>query len=168
MVTPKQQPAATVINFTEKQGLSRWLAKRQGLLAIYWKLSGLALLNDETATEEELAWFSSTLVDYLAEGQFSIYARLIKDISEYLPDAQPKIDFLYASLLNSTLSLVDISDQAAQLSLKDFATLHDSLFAHFGHDWAHHLEMEDNLIKYWHQANECAFSLEENSLQKGS
>lgn len=166
MTTPIQRPAVAFA--TEKQKLAAWLTKRQSLLATYWKLSGLSLLEDTKGTEEELAWFSQTLVDYLAEGHFAIYANLIEDIIHHNPGMQGQVNFLYSSLLSSTASLVDISDETAKMSLAEFITLHDKVLGHFGHDWAHHLEMEDNLIKFWQEANEFALDAYELDEKEGS
>jgi len=166
---PTQGSAAQTGITTEQRRLTTWLAKRQSLLAIYWKLSGLsAAFEKENPSAEELAWFSQALVDYLAEGHFVIYTQLIEDINAHLPEAQPQINFLYSSLLNSTNSLVDISDETAKMTIDEFVAKHDTVLAHFGHDWAHHLEMEDNLIKYWQEANDayeepCDFVAREGS-----
>jgi regulator of sigma D len=153
---------------TDKQRLATWLAKRQSLLSVYWKLSGLSLLDESESTEEELAWFSQSLVDYLAEGHFAIYANLIEDIKRYTPDSQPQVNFLYSSILSSTASLVDISDETAKMSLAEFETLHDKVLGHFGHDWAHHLEMEDNLIKIWQEAYDFMLDSYELDEKRGS
>ena len=159
MITPPCRSRVQITFATDKQALATWLAKRQSLLAVYWKLSGLSLLDDAKATTHELAWFSQSLTDYLAQAHFALYANLIEDILRYNPTIQPQINFLYSSILSSTASLVDISDETAKMSLSEFATLHDKLLGHFGHDWAHHLEMEDNLIKFWQEANEFALDV---------
>jgi hypothetical protein len=42
------------------------------------------------------------------------------------------------------------------MSLAEFNQHHEKMLGHFGHDWAHHLEMEDNLISLWQQSVDCA------------
>lgn len=152
-IRPKR-PQALIV---QESQLREWVGKRQVILTIYWKLSGLSLLDDERATQAELAEFAETLVDYLSQGHFSLYSKLIEDILYYYPTRQPNINYLYASLLSSTASLVDISDETAKMSLSTFRQYHDKVLGHFGHDWAHHLEMEDNLIKLWQEANDFIF-----------
>lgn len=166
-VTPLR-PASKIRFTTEKQRLNAWLDKRQSLLAIYWKLSGLTLFENENTSQEELSWFSQALVDYLAEGHFSLYTTLIEDILSHNPALQPQINFLYSSLLNSTASLTDISDETAKMSLAEFESLHDKVLGHFGHDWAHHLEMEDNLVHFWQEAYEFVNDSYELNQKEGS
>lgn len=111
-------------NLTERVGgnndlVDQWLHARRQLLVTYYHLVGIKPNRDSLTALDEKALdnFCQNLVDYLSTGHFSIYERIIDEVSE--GDPLQSAALIYPALQANTQAIMDIYDSHLETAIDD-------------------------------------------------
>lgn len=129
--------------------IDAWLAERQELLVLYYKVAGCSPSRNDKALPEQvdIQSFCQILMDYLSAGHFEIYDNIVEACQEKGPESAKLAQSLYPRITETTDVALDFNDKYAEVSqdtqmLEDFdadlSTLGEALELRF--------ELEDELI----------------------
>jgi regulator of sigma D len=152
MTTQKNVESKKVKTMERRAGtremVSRLLAERTEMLALYCRLAGLVPYNDdkqEKPAQKLLQEFCQVLVDYIAAGHFSLYERIING-TERRRDVAGLAEGLYPRIAESTESALNFNDK---YDCGDHCEITESLemdLSKLGEELAARIEYEDKLI----------------------
>lgn len=132
--------------------IDHWLEMRQALIIAYWKIAGVQSNNTKPAITglpepKELQSFCQDLVDYISEGHFKIYDRVMQEWQSTGFTPTQEIDETYFKIVGTTEPILDYTDQYADVSEDDpLETFNDDL-SKLGEVLEDRFEREDELIQ---------------------
>ncbi|MGB2078448.1 MAG: sigma D regulator [Vibrio sp.] len=132
--------------------IDHWLETRQDLIVEYWKVAGVQSCQTKKAitglpTPSELQDFCQHLVDYISEGHFKIYDRVMREWQATGFTPTKEIDETYFKIVATTEPILDYTDKYAEVGEDDeLAEFNDDL-SKLGEVLEDRFEREDELIQ---------------------
>jgi regulator of sigma D len=121
------------------------LQERQKMWALYWELAELKPFDrHKESTDQILARFCQTLIDYLSLGHFGIYYRIING-TERRRKVIEAAERLYPGIAEATEAALEFNASYEAGKLSDPAVLMQEL-SKLGEALATRIELEDQLI----------------------
>ncbi len=139
-------------NLTERVGggnklVDRWLHVRKHLLVAYYNLVGIKPGKESymRLNEKALDDFCQSLVDYLSNGHFNIYERIIRDLEGNSP--QLAATRLYPQLEANTQQIMDYYDSTLENAIdQDNYLEFQQALSDIGEALEQRFTLEDSLI----------------------
>ncbi|WP_440054785.1 sigma D regulator [Pseudoalteromonas sp. T1lg65] len=130
--------------------IDAWLAERQELLVLYYKVAGLApdqKKNGSLPDSVAIQSFCQILMDYLSAGHFEIYDNLVEACQEKGPESLQLAQSLYPKITDTTDVALDFNDKYAEIDSEDMLEDFDKDLSNLGEVLEYRFELEDELIE---------------------
>lgn len=131
-----------------RDSVTKMVAERTEVLALYWRLAGLDPFTDAQHREPAqklLQEFCQLLVDYIAAGHFSLYERIVngterrREIAELAQELYPRIS-------DTTTVALDFNDKYDSETHCELTEAFKADLSHLGEELAVRIDLEDKLI----------------------
>jgi regulator of sigma D len=132
-----------------RESVSKMVAERTEVLALYWRLAGMdpfAEAGHREPVEKLLQEFCQLLVDYIAVGHFSLYERIVNG-TERRRELATLAQDLYPRIADTTTTALDFNDKYDCGDHFEITESFKSDLSHLGEELARRIDLEDKLIK---------------------
>lgn len=133
--------------------IDHWLDTRQSLIVEYWKLAALKPTHHKKAalvklpSPEELQNFCQHVVDYISEGHFKIYDKVMDSWQSTGFSPTEEINKTYFKIVETTEPLLNYTDKYADVDAEDELEDFDTDLSQIGEVLEERFELEDELIQ---------------------
>nr|AQQ74909.1 hypothetical protein [uncultured bacterium] len=130
-----------------RDSVTKMVAERTQVLALYWRLAGLDPFTDAEHREpaqQLLQEFCQLLVDYIAAGHFSLYERIVNG-TERRREIANLAQELYPRISDTTTVALDFNDKYDAVD-RELPDSFKSDLSKLGEELAVRIDLEDKLI----------------------
>lgn len=129
--------------------IDKWLAERQALLVLYYKIAGFSpYVRKDNALPSQLViqTFCQILMDYLSAGHFEVYDDIAKACEQKGDKSEQLANELYPRISETTDLALDFNDKYAEVAKDDLLNDFDSDLSKLGEALEQRFALEDQLI----------------------
>ncbi|QIR13461.1 sigma D regulator [Shewanella aestuarii] len=133
--------------------IDQWLTHRRKLLVKYFKLAGLApnRNTDKTLPSiEDVKDFCAQLVDYVSEGHFEVYDKVVSACAKHGQESKATAQTLLPKISESTDIALDFNDKYTESENDEILYHLDKDLAQLAQAMETRFEFEDELIEILH------------------
>ncbi|ABN59943.1 anti-sigma factor [Shewanella baltica] len=134
--------------------IDQWLKNRRKLLVHYCQIAGLppyGKSEKSLPSFEHVKSFCDLLVDYVSEGHFEVYDRVVNACSEYGESSKTLAQQVLPKITPTTNAALDFNDKYAET--QDDLVLYqlDKDLSELAHNMETRFELEDELLEVLHR-----------------
>jgi len=133
--------------------IDQWLTHRRKLLIQYFTLAGLApytRAEKSLPSIKDVKEFCAQLVDYVSEGHFEVYDRVVSECATYGQDSKATAQNLLPKISESTDTALDFNDKYTESEDDKVLYQLDKDLAQLAQAMESRFEYEDELIEILH------------------
>ncbi|GGZ24557.1 MULTISPECIES: sigma D regulator [Shewanella] len=133
--------------------VDQWLNNRRKLLVYYCKLAGLAPYENRDKSlpcVDQVRGFCNLLVDYVSEGHFEVFNRVVDACDEQGQSHKALAQQLLPKIVETTDQALDFSDKYSELESDDLLYQLDKDLAELVHALETRFQLEDRMLEVLH------------------
>ncbi|MCT7942011.1 MULTISPECIES: sigma D regulator [Shewanella] len=133
--------------------IDQWLTHRRKLLIQYFTLAGLApytRAEKSLPSINDVQEFCAQLVDYVSEGHFEVYDRVVSECATHGPESKAIAQSLLPKISDSTDTALDFNDKYTESEDDKVLYQLDKDLAQLAQAMESRFEYEDELLEILH------------------